>query len=259
MEEPMEQWRVELGALSVTRRQQISKEMPINNATLSRWIIRESSPQNEQTVRKLARAAPEIAQALKEAYPNAFETDELQVSLPLVLKIISDHALISKNLNPYTLTNEVGEGIALQLDLPGDGLVIMPFLCMPDENGVVTQLRLGESYGTGDWAFQQTVCPFEIGSDSLCGFAVEQLRPAIYPYQHKIVKGSPTLYSERIKSAIAFPLLRRGECAGALFIGSVHEDFFTRLRRDLCKVYSELYALAFYDHQFYSPSQIKLK
>lgn len=256
----LEQWRVRLGALSVNRRKQISEDMPINNATLARWITGERSPQNEQTVRKLAQYAPELAADLKDAYPDAFETDDLQIPLANVLRIICDLALISKNLNLYTVTNEVCEDLVSLLDPAEDGLFILPFfLCVPNEQGQMTRLRNGEGYGTGVWRLQQIECPFEIGGKSLCGFSIKHLRPAIYPYHHKIAQNAQTLHIESIQSAIALPLLRRGECAGTMLIGSVHENFFTKSRRELCDWYSKLYSLALYDNQFYSPAQIALQ
>lgn len=258
-EDTREPWRVKLGALSVLRRKQISEEMPINNATLSRWITGERSPQNDQTVRKLAQAAPELAPDLKDAFPDAFDTEGLQMPLANVLKYVSDLALISKHLSIYTLTNEECDDLVSLLDPAEEGLIILPFFCVADDKGQVTHLQSSEGYGTGDWRLQQSICPFDLGGDSLCGFAIKRLRPALYPYQHELVKGTPTLYSERIKSALALPLLRRGECAGALLVGSIHPDFFTKSRQELCDWYAKFYALALYDHQFYNPSQITLK
>lgn len=258
----LEPWRLALDALSLERKRQIAESMVIHVHTLQRWGTGIRTPHKIELVQQLSAAAPELREDLKEAYPEAFnDSDNLQISTEILFQHFRDKSLVAKDVNVYTLTNNALEQAASLLDPLEEGLIIQPFFCVLNEQGAVTHMRTGEAYGTGPWRLQQTTMPYDVGRNSLNGKAVMQMRPFFFPQhptgEHTSEKATP--HFGKIESAAIYPLQRYGsEIAGTLLYVSVHKDFFTQARREVCQQFAYVFAAGLFDHQFY-PSPIKLE
>lgn len=234
----------------------------VSAATYSRWASGENNP-GRQLILQLAELYSELAPSLQEEFPDEFsvereEPTNLFIPRSYLQDVIQDLGTVAEYLSHYALSNKVFEQIISQLDPRGDGLLILPSLCRPGDDGRITFLRTTDGYGTGIWKFQLARCCVEVGRESLVGAAVTRMRPVFYPHQHALASTANVFHLEDIQSAGAFPILRRGKVAGALIIASVHADFFNQARRDLSEIYSYMYALSLFDHQFYSPDHVQL-
>jgi hypothetical protein len=91
------------------------------------------------------------------------------------------------------------------------------------------------------------------------GMAIMRRRHVLYPHNgfldHRPFVTSP----DKIASAAAFPLWRRGNIAGAFLVASVHPDFFNANRCDVCAMHAHAYALSLPDDKFYNPVRIALR
>jgi len=256
-------WREFVGALPSDRKKQLRDvDLKISTATLSRWT-NGSSPGDPQYILMLASLFPEIKPSLESEFPDAFREPEeptiLQVSRPSYEGTIDDLALVAAPVSEFTLNSRLFRDIKDQLDPGGDGLLIMPVLCERSDDAKVHQLVAQEGDGTDVWRFKQFKSPYHLYLNSLSGMAVDKVRPTYFPYDRKLAPGTSLLHVEKIKSAGAFPLLRRGiSIAGVLFIASVHTDFLIPARRELCRHYANLYASTLYERQFYPLDDVEL-
>jgi hypothetical protein len=259
-------WRDLLASLSPNDKKVVMNAINIKPSTLSRWINGKGDPGKVQDIQKLAEMYPAIAASLQEEFPRAFQegasTNDVvgpqRIPQTSQQDVIDDLAWIAEPISLFTLTNKVFTYMVSQLDPSGEGLLILPVMCdEPDKNGKVRYLVANEGCGTGPWRFQRFSQSYRIGKESLCGSAFMKWNPVFFP-PNEMAVDTDVLGKEEIKSAGAFPLLRRGNrIAGVLLIASTQENFFVA-KSAICGSYANFYAMTLFQEQFYPQSQIDL-
>jgi GAF domain-containing protein len=262
-----ERWRSMVSDLSPEERRHLADDvLGVDISTLNRWASGVYTPRKPQDIRKLAEVIPGMQEALLEVeeFRKAFDInyaipDALEVPPAYTASILSMLANTAETMAQYTIHNHVYQYILSQLDEHREGMLLLFVQCVePATDGDVTSLYVHPSgCGTGPWHTQQIARPLYAGSGTLCGLAVSTGQPAYPQDKEQLRRGM--LHQERIQSIAAFPILRWGKVAGALLVASVHEEFFTPVRIELLKSYTNLFALGLITSHFYAMDRIKLR
>jgi hypothetical protein len=254
-------WREWLASLSPEEKKKVQALLLVSHSTLSFWIHTDRRPRPKHFY-GLINYNPDVRELIEQEFPDAFESPddegiELHIAIDTYEDIFGTFAYTADAVNGQTMALKVFQYMSNHLDPGETGLLILPSLCLPDDE-IITHLHTSDGYSVGILKRPSENAYFEIGRDSLAGTAVHRRRTVLYPQQgfldHRVFAGQ----HEKIGSAGAFPLWRRGFLAGALLVASVHSSFFTESRVKLCGRYSDLYALSLHDTQFYDPRCINL-
>lgn len=269
------QWRLILRkylAENDGEKQDLAKRLGVSVRSIDRWISPNAKTDPERRiVPRLVGAVPGHKEAmrlsLEQDYPDAFENANVDIlsNIPseFYARVAETRATAAHNLNRPTNMATVLRQIGNHLDPDESGLVVLFARCVSplEPGGRITGLAIHPSgYGTGQWQYRQVERSFMIGSGSLCAYALLQSGIALYP-QDILVDYSlyPIIHSEALRSCAAFPVLREGNVAGALFVGAKQEEFFSEARRLLLRQYAYLFALALRDDEFFSVEQINFQ
>lgn len=251
---------------TVSRPTAAAKRIDVSYQTWRRWVTGESVPVPPM-IRKIAQledelGIPGIADALREAFPSAFDppriVEVLNISAEYFDTVLRFRSTTASVLLQYTVHSYVYDCIVSQVDKSNAGLMLFFAQCASDSDGYVQFLTVTAGRGTALWNPNQVERAFQIGKDSLCGIATLSGEPAIYPYPqstaHEIAP--PLLHADRIQSAGAFPVTLCGDIAGVLFVASINVDFFTLAMRNLLRSYATMMSLGLRDDKFYSKDRI---
>lgn len=270
------QWRLILRkylAENPKEKRPIVAQLGTSVRSLERWVaINSETDPDPRFVPKLVNAVPgyeeEMELSLKQDYPDAFESANVDIlpNIPSAFyaRLASTRATAAPNLNKSTNFPAVLRQIGNHLDPREKGLLVLFARCVSplEPGGRITGLAIHPSgYGTGEWRDKQIKHTYMIGSGSLCAHAIVTGGIALYPQDVPGIDYAsyPILYGEDMRSCAAFPVLREGYVAGALFVGAKQEAFFTEARRELFREYAYLFALALRDNEFYPVEQIDLR
>jgi len=239
--------------------------------SIDRWIEDGSKTDPERPrIPILANAVPgresEMRLSLEHDYPAAFKRASKQeimsnIPSPFYARSLEALATTARNLARPTIMKSVLKQLAGHLDPDEEGLMILFAQCVKpiEPDGKITSLIVLPGHGTNKWQHQQIAQPFMAGAGSLCATAVVRGDMALYPQDIiKVNNDAPLLSKDELHSCAAFPVLREGDVAGALFVGAALPKFFTDARRKLIVDYSYSFALALRDHEFYPIDQIDL-
>jgi transcriptional regulator with XRE-family HTH domain len=256
-------WRQWLADLPTDAKRELREYLDVSASILSRWSIGDRNPR-AHAIQKLAIFNPELRADLEREFPDAFAAPEFDPHLEVKLyeDILSTLAIIAQALSARTIAAKVFAAMGKHLDPAATGLLIQPSLCVADEHGGVSHLHTLDGFDTGILRREPEPEYYDLGRDSLVGIAVMRhhfVLSTLYPQAGILAHRPGWQYNGKIASAGAFPLWRRGWLAGALFIGSVHENFFSEMVVELCGRYADVYALSLHDDQFYDPSRIDLR
>lgn len=266
----IERWRVILQDLVPEEKRRVIEHVGIDMSTLSRWSTGVSTPRKPEQLRKLAVLLDGMQEALLEVpeFRSAFdinydEPDRMDVPPAYTADILGMVANTATFVRQYTIHNHVYQDILSQLDEHKEGMMLLFVQCVepktPEDKVTALQVH-AKGRGTGPWKAKQVASDFLLGSGTLNAVSVARGEPALYPQDQSFRREAPLLYPERIQSVASFPLLRGGsEVAGALFVASVHAEFFTPTRIELIKTYANMFALGLRDNQFYPMERIELQ
>lgn len=259
----MPNWREWLFSQTPEEKKNLKAHLDVSDSTLSQWIHSDRRPRPRH-LSKLIGYNPDLRASIEREFPDAFqspdECQELQISVQFYEDIFNALAFTSDAVAGQTIAEKVFVSMAAQLDPGENGLFIRPVLCMATQDENITLLHTTDGYSTGIFGkHPNEKVYYDLGKDSLVGTAVTRRRMVLYPQTGLLDHHSFAGVHERIGSAGAFPLWRRGNLAGALFVASVYSSFFTEARTELCTRYADLFALSLYDHQFYNPQRIDLR
>lgn len=263
--EEITDWRTWIKDLPPADKRNLSTHLDVHITALSKWVQRHRSPRADH-LHGLVIYNPALRASLAREYPDVFNDEGVGVVMPQITAdfyqdILATLAYTAFAITGQTIATKVFESMCSQLDPAETGLLIMPTLLLADllpEDAPITIMHTGDGYCVGIFKCPKENEYYEIGRDSLSGIAVSRRRVVLYPLTG-ILAQCPAYPSDKIVSAAAFPLWRRGNLAGALLVASVHRDFFTASYVELCTRYSDLYALSLYDAQFYDPRRIDLR
>jgi hypothetical protein len=256
-------WREWLGTLTSEKRGDLMRLLGVSSPTITTWKKTKTRPQLAHLY-GLINFEPALKESIEQEYPDAFqapalEETHLQISRQLYEDILLALAFTAESVSGQTIANRVFVSLCSLLDPNDEGLIILPSLCIEEEQAI-TRLMTTDGYGTGIWKSPHTALPYcELGRDSLMGMAITRRRHVLFPHtgflDHRPFVTSP----DKIASAAAFPLWRRGNIAGAFLVASVHPDFFNTNRCDVCAMHAHAYALSLPDDKFYNPARIALR
>lgn len=272
------QWRLilrEYIAKNPDEKRAIARKLEVSLRSIERWTADESTTAPDRSkVFKLSQMVPgkeqEMRLSLQRDYPEAFERpsgSEILSNIPSVflLRNIGTLATTARKLARPTIMSSTMRQMAGHLDPDEEGILVLFAQCVKpvESDGKVGSLTIHTTgYGTERWRYQQVERSYMIGADTLSATAVNRGDIVLYPQDEPHIdysKASLIIHGENIRSAAAYPVLREGDIAGALFVASAQVDFFTETRRELIKQYADSFALALRDNEFYPSSQIELQ
>jgi transcriptional regulator with XRE-family HTH domain len=262
--EMIENWRDWLGSLSPQKKRDVEKITGVVPSTLSAWKNGKARPQLEHLYR-LINYEPALKEAIEREFPGVFQQPELeethiQIPKQLYEEALTALAFTAESVCGQAIATKVFESLCAVLDHNDDGLLVLPSLCVDEDGENITKLLTVEGLGTGPWKTPYPARPCcELGRDSLMGMAVMRRRHVIFPHAGFLDHRPFTINLDEIKSAVAIPIWRHGNIAGALLVASVHPNFFNANRRDVCSMYTHAYALSLPDSKFYNPDRIALR
>ncbi len=263
-------WRVILQKIiqSPKERQRIAEALGINGVTLTRWIKRNSRPQQASLARLIKVVPPqyrlELQQALKAAYPAMEEkfVEETSEIIPATFfrQILSERAIVIETLLHWQLTLRIISEAIARLDPHRLGMAITAALCMPPVDGRIRSLREHGGRGTEPWVADLEHQSIFLGMNSLAGYVVQNGRPAsvrnVEKEQYIPVFAYPQDWEA---SAAACPIWLDGKIAGCLLAACREVDHFTQTRMDLLIDLTNLYSLALRCDQFYDHRLVHLR
>ena len=252
----------------------------LSTKTFRRWADGISDPQNKHYVRGLERAVPlyqeEMSEALREAFPDAFNAEEKQgsvlsqrvdegIPVELVWRILHAYTTTPPNLQEWTIASIVVEQMVHHLDPDQLGLAVVVAQLVAVEANSPPVITLRNGGGSGIWDTGQLIQRFSterIPIEHPSPFLLSVLQTGAPCFLQALpVDPLPelqeVLHQEEIKALAICRLQRSGiAVAGALLIGSREEDFFDFLRRKMVERYSELFGLAYPDRLFSPPDRL---
>lgn len=255
---PLRSWREILKDVNPHQKQEMAQGGLASVRTIDRWISGQSNPQKRETIRELAHMSDEMLEALKSAFPEAFQetkpaaTNLERVGLPLEFyrRVTHAYARVPLSSRRWTIWHLVANQMLPHLDMERSGLVLVSVRATPETN----VLLFGEGAGNTCWTTRQ-ITQSSIPGDPWLVQAVAEGRPFFLPscVLSQVFPPSCLVNREQIQSMGFFPLYRAGVAGGGLLLCSTQEDFFTPLRQDLIAEYACLFAFAFSDSDFPSP------
>ncbi len=278
-----ETWRQYLATFisDPDERRRISQVSGLDEATLRRYAEHKTKRIRPHMLRSLVAALPPesrplMIRLLLEEFPD-FSLNELpdtspindlelekaayRIQLAVYERALRAHTTTPLSLRFWTICNLVLAAALEQLD-PGPepvGVEVVLAECLPQLQGeVVHCLRETFLLGTPPWRTDQ-ITPLLLGAESLAGYAVTSVRPAIC----QNLRANPAFLPVRLEayeeSAAAYPLLQGDRVGGCLLVSAAQVDFFTPPRLALINAYADLAVLALRDDQFYEQQAIQLR
>jgi hypothetical protein len=262
-------WRLYLATLIEVpaERQRAAATLGISEYTLTRWATSEIEPR-PGSLKRLPGVFPGHEQRLTELIREVYDPSRA-IPGDLMLKEIPSAfctrvlATLARTAGPIvasSICNLVLRQAIEHFDPDLLGVEITVAQCTPFTAGFcVRSLFERMAAATPPWTKGIGKRLLFLGAESLCGYVVGTGEPGIIQdleQEHELL---PTRSSAYEKSAVAYPLLRRGRIAGCFLVSSTQRGFFTPERIDLVEQYANLIALAYLDEQFYRPKEIRLE
>lgn len=194
---------------------------------------------------------------------NGLKTPEAPngIALDVYERALRTHTATPLSLHFWAISNLVLGAALEQLD-PGPhpvGVEVVLVQCMRcDHSKYVGCLREICLLGTPPWRTDQ-ITPLFLGAESLSGYAVTAVRPAICQNLQTNPAFLPVRLEAYEESAAAYPLLQGERVGGCLLVATTQVDFFTPPRLQLVNAYADLAVLALRDDQFYEKQAIQLR
>jgi len=265
-------WREILGQAIEDRneKKRIAQELNIDARTLDRWANGANSPRIYQ-LKPLIDALPKyrysLIRLLSEEFPEVAErlemTSEMVVdeTVPDIVSFFYERTLQERThafspLTQWGMCTLLLQQFVAQLDSDKKGVAAFLVQCVaPDADQKVQTLH--EQYSEYSAAWTAKRAKYYVGAESLAGNVVSSAQPMVYN-DAKQEHVALLYHSDAANSVMAYPLLLYGRIAGCLLVFSTQQDFFTHVRFDLVRKYSNLLTLAIRESDFYALEDIEL-
>ena len=244
-------------------------ELDTNPRTLYRWMRGENRPDSKLKVLTLEKNIPEMAFALRKEFPQYYEY-EFQSSQEAVLSAVAPFYVrvaqaardIEKPFLLHTITRLVISNLVAHVDVEQHGFVALLVQLQSTHNNLYADELRAHAWsncGTAIWFDFFLQRSFPVYKKSLCELAISTGNAAFYPRdQDYLINSTDILHVDRVQSAAAYPILRKGKVAGVIFMAAATENFFTTYVRSIIEHYLLMIDRAFDDTDFYSLSQITI-
>jgi hypothetical protein len=249
-------------------RARMASAVHVKPTTLQRWVEGINRPHSENLALLLRNVAPEVYTPLlhlllidfpvlrEETLPEKQVTPAIPAEF--YARILSNLALTPQPFCRQAMQDLVLQQALTHLDPDRHGLLVSLAICVPPrEGGSVRSLCERDGLGTFPWPRDLLEKLFFLGSESLVGYAVKQMRPVVINSRDEIT-ALPAHWVDHERSVAAFPILRHARIAGALFVASARDFFFTPARLAIIDGYAQLAGCIFDEEEFFDPAQIEL-
>lgn len=269
-------WRAFLGEIirEPEERKRLASELDVNEITLGRWASREPGaprPHLNNLYRLVEHVAPKYRDTLIALLQQDFPDIQLSsadgafygqdIAALFYRRVLDAYNTISEPQQRFwTITHLVLQQALGQLDPNHQGVGINLMLCLPSsqEPHVVRSIYRSMHMGSGRWRGEgERLVPLLMGAETLPGYAIATCQPAYSPQMQRETI-LPIWPVEDEENGVAYPIMRHGRMAGAVYAVSSASDFFTRVRRELLEQYTQLLSLAFDTPDFFDPQHIRL-
>ena len=263
-------WRELLGFLIANpkERARLAAAVRVKTTTLQRWADGANRPHLENLLLLLQGVPSEVHALLLRLLLVDFpalrdekvqEKQMLQtIPAEFYARVLSNLATTPQPLCRQSMLDLILQQAVAQLDPNREGLLISIAACVPPrEGGKVRSLCERDGLGTPPWPRDLSERLFFLGSESLVGYAVKQMRVfSINSRDEATVL--PAHWSDFERSVAAFPILRQARIAGGLLVTSAKDFFFTPARLAIIEEYAHLATCIFNEADFFDPEQIEL-
>lgn len=264
-------WQEFLGQLiaSSYERERLAAAIRVRSITLQRWAEGVSRPR-EENIRALLKnlpsgAYPLFMRLLMVDFPE-LRQDNLpeerfvrQLPSEFYARALSNLALTPLPIYRQSMQDLIFQQILEHLDPDRAGLSVSLAVCVPPRLGrKVRSLREIGGLATPPWPHDLTEKPMFLGSESLAGYAIQNMRSYVINDRDEMTL-FPAHWTEHERSSAAFPILCQSRIAGCLIISSVQEYFFTPPRLSVIEDYSHLAANIFEFDESYKSEDIDLR
>lgn len=243
----------------------LANKIGITERALNRYLAGSSKPDSKKILEGMELAIPEIAPALRVAFPQYYDKvrdSVLRMIAPFYQQVHKASRDLSEHLVMRTVTNMIIGLLVEQLDPSEVGFLAFLAQLRADDGKTKASHLVAHSWsahGVGTWAQTPTVRSRVIGQESLCALVFKTGFPAFYPRDlNDLPHSDDILYAYRIRSAAAYPILRHGKYAGAIYLASTQSDYFTLYRREIIWNFACMIELAFLDSDYFAKDQIDL-
>ncbi|HEX7734503.1 MAG TPA: GAF domain-containing protein [Ktedonobacteraceae bacterium] len=264
-------WREMLGRLIAEPQEKarLAQAARVRPVTLHRWADGSNRPHLENMRLLLRNIAPEAVPLFQRLllidFPLLREEgwleQEIAATVPgeFYARVLNNLSLTPQPLCRQAMLDLVLQQIVAQLDPERYGLLVSLAICVPPREGkLVRSLCEQEGLGTPPWPRDLSERLFFLGSESLVGYAVEQMHSFVINSRDEM-STLPAHWRDHERSAAAFPLLRHARIAGCLLVASTQDFFFTPARLALLEDYSYLATCIFDAEEFFDSKQIDLQ
>ncbi len=246
-------------------RRQLAQTLEIDARTLDRWAEGTSNPR-AHNILPLIDALPTYRYALTkliaEEFPDVaqrLETAELSIeeTVPDISSVLYDRVIAERanaSFSPlvrWSICTLVMQQFVNQLDSNRTGVAAILAQCVPPQTHETNVRSLREhflEYSTAWTGTKRGV--YFLGAESLAGAVTSTCQPQVY----NDVKQEHFLlfhHTEDANSIAAYPVQSSGRVAGCLLAFGTQQNFFSKVRFDLVRQYSNLLSLAFQEQDFY--------
>ena len=250
-----------------SEKKRIALELNINARTLDRWASGESSPRIFQ-LKPLIDALPKyrysLIRLLSEEFPEVGERlgTEMVVdeTIPNIQSLFYDEALQERTrayspLTAWGMCTLLLQQCVTQLDSDRKGVTASLVQCVaPGQEKKVRALHERYSEYSAAWTAKRS--QYYLGAESLAGAVVASAQPIMY---HDAKQEHLPYHSEAANSIMAYPLLLYGKVGGCLLVLSTQQNYFSRVRFELVRKYSNVLTLALREDEFYALEDIELQ
>lgn len=253
-------------------RRSLAKALDVDARTLDRWAEGVSNPRSHNLL-QLIDALPSyrfiLAKLIPEEFPDFTQRREasevvIEDTIPDIASGLYDRVLQDRTTNimspmvQWGICTLILQLFVSQLGSNRSGVAAILAQCMPPSAGEKVR-SLREQYQQYGLTWKgATRGRYFLGAESLAGAVVSSCQPEVYndiKQEHL-----PLVYQlQEVNAIAAYPIQQAGRVAGCVLTLSTEQNFFTRLRMDLVRKYSNLLSLAFREHEFFPREDIDLQ
>lgn len=269
-------WREILRTVLLDTQERQRLEKLFDARSLRRWANGEANPQL-QNFRSLLQALPQhryqMISLIGQEFPDILERLEISdvedtlstIPSPVYARVLEERAKSTSPLNLWGVGMLVLQNLVKHLSAPQSGIAALFAQCITPPKGETKIRALRENFLQANtlWPtpFASNTEPYFWGAESVAGSVVASCQPAVYhdtKQEHFLLMHPSENVLRHMNSLIAYPILQGERVAGCLVVLSTQPRFFTNLRFEVVKLYSELLAQAFRECEFYMRFDVEL-
>ena len=254
-------------------RRRLAQILDMDTRTLDRWADGTSNPRSHNLLQLLealptyrytlttliTQEFPEFMQRI-EASEVTVEETIASIGSDLYERVLAERTNAFSPLVRWNLCTLLLQHFVSQLDSNRTGVAAILAQCIPTPQGEEQKVRsLREQFIEYSTAWVgATRGKYFLGAESLAGAVVTSCQPQIYNDTKQ--EHFPLVHStQEVNSIAAYPIQLGGQIAGCLLAFSTQQNFFSKLRLEVIRRYSNLLTLAFQEREFYKLEDIDLQ